>query len=203
MISQGLNARGGLGTFGLNRWRVVSLVLTLTPGQLLAVGAERRLEAVDAERREWILDMEERAVVVDPELRSLYLEKDERSLVTDGESRRSPIDFENRIYAVGDTMKTWSKDPAARLDWTIDWGARGWLQSGETIATASWAVLSGDVTIGSGDFVPTKTATTTTVWLEGGTLDQDAEIACTITTDSSPARTDRRVLSLRIVLRYS
>lgn len=203
MISQGLNERGGVVTFGLNRWRVVSIVLILTPGHSLAVLPERRLEFVDPEHREFGVESEERAMDVDPEPRGLTVGEDARDLEIDDESRALSTESEDRVYAVGDKMKTWSKDPTARLDWTIDWAARGWLQAGETIIDADWEVLSGDVEIGAGDFAPTRTTTTTTVWLEGGTFNSEADVACTITTSSSPARTDRRILSLRILLRYS
>lgn len=55
-----------------------------------------------------------------------------------------------------------SKDPEAVLDYQLDWSS--WLPAGDTIATSTWVVPVG-ITKNS----DTKDATTTTIWLSGGT----------------------------------
>jgi hypothetical protein len=69
-------------------------------------------------------------------------------------------------------IKTFSKDPAAKLDFLFDWSA--WLPSGDTISTSAWAIDTapdGSLAI-AGSPAPSNTTTTTTVWLTGGTLGQ-------------------------------
>jgi hypothetical protein len=66
------------------------------------------------------------------------------------------------------------KDPDAVLDYTIDWG--GWLGT-DTIATSEWIVPEG---IMAGDM--SKTGTTATIWLSGGTAGQTYTIHNRITT---------------------
>lgn len=64
-----------------------------------------------------------------------------------------------------------TKDPQAKKNYTLDWsgaapGPR--LTDGDTITTSTWTVPVG---ITEGDPSPaTKTDTTTTIWLSGGTL---------------------------------
>ncbi|MGD9099824.1 MAG: hypothetical protein PVF45_05035 [Anaerolineae bacterium] len=58
-------------------------------------------------------------------------------------------------------MDTFYKDPDAKLDYVIDWSS--WLGS-DTIQTSAWTVASG-LTEESNS----KTDTTATVWLSGGT----------------------------------
>ena len=57
--------------------------------------------------------------------------------------------------------QTFSKDPNAVLDYTIDWST--WLDD-DTISTSAWTVASG-LTKDS----DSNTTTATTVWLSGGT----------------------------------
>ena len=61
--------------------------------------------------------------------------------------------------------QTFSKDPDAVLDYTVDWSS--WLGS-DTISTSTWTVPTG-ITKDS----DTKTTTTATIWLSGGVIDQD------------------------------
>lgn len=83
------------------------------------------------------------------------------------------------------------KDPQAVLDYTIDWGSRGWLQGGDTIASSAWVVPSG-ITQDSA----THAATTATVWLSGGTVGADYTITNRITTVGG--RTDDRSLIIQV-----
>jgi hypothetical protein len=67
---------------------------------------------------------------------------------------------------VGDS-KVFTKDPEAILDYGIDWHANDWLGV-DTIATgatgSTWTVPSGITKVSD-----SKTTTTTTIWLSGGT----------------------------------
>jgi hypothetical protein len=69
-------------------------------------------------------------------------------------------------------IKTFSKDPAAKLDFLFDWSA--WLPIGDTISTSAWAIdVAPDASLAiAGSPAPSNTTTTTTVWLTGGTLGQ-------------------------------
>lgn len=71
-------------------------------------------------------------------------------------------------------MATFVHDPDAVLDYQIDWAT--WLGT-DTIATSTWVVPTG-LTKGS----DTKTATTATVWLSGGTVGQRYSVTNRITT---------------------
>lgn len=55
-----------------------------------------------------------------------------------------------------------AKDPDEILDYSLDWGSR--LDDGDQIETSTWTVPTG-LTKGDTSF----TASTTTVWLSGGT----------------------------------
>jgi hypothetical protein len=83
------------------------------------------------------------------------------------------------------------KDPQAVLDYGMDWGAKGWLQSGETITTSTWTVATG-ITKGA----TSNTTTTTTVWLSGGTV--GTTYAATNTVVTSMGRTDERTITIRV-----
>ncbi len=70
---------------------------------------------------------------------------------------------------------TWPfKDPDEVLDYDIDWSAR---LLTDTISTSTWIVPDG-ITKDS----DSKTATTTTVWLSGGTLGDKYELTNRIVT---------------------
>jgi hypothetical protein len=67
------------------------------------------------------------------------------------------------------------KDPSDILDYEWDWS--DWLETSETIVSASWTVPTGitqtDTDVGS---------TTATLWLSGGTAGTTYEVACKIVT---------------------
>lgn len=87
------------------------------------------------------------------------------------------------------------KDPDEVLDYTIDWQGttNPVLGTSETIITSTWTVPSG-ITKDS----DSKTNTTTTIVLSGGTDGVQYEIANKIVTDNSPARTYERTVSLQV-----
>lgn len=92
------------------------------------------------------------------------------------------------------TNVQYEKDPLAVLDYGWDWGTAGWLASGETIASSTWTATAG-ITMQT----PTNTATTTTVWLAGGTVGTPYTITNKITT--SAGRTDERYFTVLVMNR--
>ena len=77
---------------------------------------------------------------------------------------------------------TFAKDPNAVLDYTIDWTR--WLAS-DQIATSQWLVP-----VGLTKMADSKTASSATVWLSGGTAGQSYTVTNRITT--SAGRTEDR-----------
>jgi hypothetical protein len=62
-------------------------------------------------------------------------------------------------------MTVFEKDPEAVLDYTVDWTDR--LEGIDTIATSIWIVPAGIT-----NDIDTFTATSATIWLSGGTINQ-------------------------------
>lgn len=92
-------------------------------------------------------------------------------------------------------MLSWpAKDPDEVLDYSIDWGTNR-LQTGETIDTSDWSVITGSVVI-AGSPAPSINAGTTTVWLTGGTDGDVCELNNKITT--SVGRIYEQLVRLRI-----
>ena len=87
-------------------------------------------------------------------------------------------------------IQTFRKDPNAILDYVIDWGTN-YLASEETISTATWTVATGITKDNE-----TKTDTTTTIWLSGGTAGKSYSVACKIVTSKS--RTDERTFTVQV-----
>lgn len=83
------------------------------------------------------------------------------------------------------------KDPAATLDYTLDWSTNGWLGL-DTIASVVWTVPAGITKTAA-----SNTPTGATVWLSGGTLATSYIITCRITT--AAGRTDER--SFRVIIK--
>lgn len=77
------------------------------------------------------------------------------------------------------------KGPDEVLDYAANWG--DWLATGETITTSTWTTPAG-ITEDS----ESETNTVATIWLSGGTVDEDYEVANTIVT--SDARTAKRTI---------
>lgn len=85
-------------------------------------------------------------------------------------------------------LMTFAKDPAADLDYSIDWSV--WLGT-DTIATSAWSVPAG-LAFG----ITASTATTATVWLAGGTAGRTYDVTNTITT--AAGRTDQRTIRIAV-----
>jgi hypothetical protein len=83
---------------------------------------------------------------------------------------------------------TFTKDPNAVLDYTIDWTR--WL-AGDQIATSEWLVPTGLTKVAD-----TKTASSATVWLSGGTAGQSYTVTNRITTTGG--RTEDRSFTIRV-----
>lgn len=83
---------------------------------------------------------------------------------------------------------TFTKDPDAALDYTVDWAR--WL-AGDTIAASAWLVPVGLVTGGK-----TNTASNATVWLSGGAAGLSYTVTNRITT--AGGRTEDRSFIVRV-----
>ena len=88
-----------------------------------------------------------------------------------------------------------TKDPDESLDYTIDWqgSTDPVLISPEVISTSTWAVPSGLTNVSE-----SKTNTTATVVISGGTNNTKYQITNTIVTDNTPARTYERTVNLKV-----
>lgn len=105
-----------------------------------------------------------------------------------------------------------TKDPAEVLDYPIDWDrsvgpdgvtpgppGTGWLSAGETISTSTWSIETkvGDTSpLVQAPTAPSKTSTTTTIWLQGGSVPNRYEVTNHITT--SQGRTTEQSFSIKI-----
>ncbi len=86
-------------------------------------------------------------------------------------------------------MSSYTKDPAAVLDYAVDWSA--WLGD-DTITASTWTAAAG-ITIDS----DTHTATVATVWLSGGTAGEKYAVVNHVTT--AQGRQDERTLTIVVV----
>ncbi|HEX6273438.1 MAG TPA: hypothetical protein VFZ53_10365 [Polyangiaceae bacterium] len=95
-------------------------------------------------------------------------------------------------------LGTLLKDPSAKLDYTIDFG--GWLESDETISTATWSRSPVGITISGGSYAPSISSDgkSCTVWLESGTAGTEYTITVQVTTNNSPARIDERSFKVQV-----
>jgi len=80
------------------------------------------------------------------------------------------------------------KDPDELLDYTVDWAEA---LGGDTIASSAWTVPSG-ITRGT----DSNTATTATIWISGGSADQNYSLLNRITT--AGGRTREQTCTLRV-----
>jgi hypothetical protein len=83
---------------------------------------------------------------------------------------------------------TFTKDPNAVLDYTIDWTR--WL-AGDQIATSEWLVPTGLTKMAD-----STTASSATVWLSGGTAGQTYTVTNRITT--AAGRTEDRSFIVKV-----
>jgi hypothetical protein len=88
-------------------------------------------------------------------------------------------------------MTTFTKDPDAQLDFSVDWS--DWFTGEEEIASVTWTVETGLTNV-----TTSYTGTTATIWLSGGKAGRSYKVSNRITTDSSPARTDERTFTVSV-----
>lgn len=86
-------------------------------------------------------------------------------------------------------MEQYTKDPAAELDYQRDWS--DWLKDGDTISESAWLVPSG-LMLEDQD----HDTTSATVWLSGGTLDEEYLVTNEVVT--AGGRTDRRSILVTV-----
>lgn len=84
---------------------------------------------------------------------------------------------------------TFTKDPDAVLDYTVDWSA--WLTTGDTITASSWTVEAGLT-----KDTDANTDSAATVWLSGGTAGSDYQ--CTNEIETADGRTDDRTITILV-----
>lgn len=90
-------------------------------------------------------------------------------------------------------LTTFSKDPNATLDYSMDWS--NWLASGESLTCSVWTRTSTDI-------VETNTSLTTsvaTIWLTGGSAGSTYSIANKVGT--SGGRIDERTIDIKVLNR--
>ena len=85
------------------------------------------------------------------------------------------------------------KDPDSVIDYTFNFREFGWLQASESIASHTVTPEAGLVLDSSSD-----TADDVTAWLSGGTAGTSYNLTCEIVTDSSPARTIQRSITVAV-----
>lgn len=88
------------------------------------------------------------------------------------------------------------KDPAAVLDYQVDWSA--WLALGETI-TGTPVVEAPGLTVNPEGKATEVEIGKVTFWLGGGVAETFCDVSCQVTT--SAGRTDRRTIPLRVAAR--
>ena len=82
-----------------------------------------------------------------------------------------------------------SKDPNAVVDFPVDWSP--WLED-DTIASSTWVDVDTGVTVTNSSF----TATTTTVWLSGGTAERKYKLTNRIVT--AGGRTNDKTITVLV-----
>lgn len=85
-------------------------------------------------------------------------------------------------------IKTFVKDPSAKLDYMVDWSA--WLGA-DTIASSIWVTP-----VGLTASAPSNTTITATVWLESGTVGSQYTVTNRITT--AGGRTNDRSILIQV-----
>jgi hypothetical protein len=94
-----------------------------------------------------------------------------------------------------------AKDPTDVRSYTRD--ASGFLATGETISTSTWAITGPDtaLTLGTDSRAPTNDTTTATCWLLGGTENAEYVVSNTIVTSASPSQTKKLSFSVKVLKR--
>ena len=91
---------------------------------------------------------------------------------------------------MAEPFATRTKDPNSVLDYVLDWNTH-WLATGDTISASTWTVPAG-ITKDS----DTNSATTTTIWVSGGTAGTDYDLLNRVVTTGG--RTVDRTLRIQV-----
>lgn len=86
-------------------------------------------------------------------------------------------------------MASFKKDPDEVLDFKIDWSAQMTQDGSDTISTATWSVTTGIIVDST-----SKTTTSATVWLSGGTAGTEYDCVNEIVT--AGGRTYNRTIKI-------
>lgn len=84
------------------------------------------------------------------------------------------------------------KDPAAVLDYYVDW--TNWLTGTETLASSTWTTTNTGITLGT---ATGSTSGTSTVWVSGGSVGEVYDVTNKIVTSGS--RTDERTIQFTVL----
>jgi hypothetical protein len=88
-------------------------------------------------------------------------------------------------------MADFIKDPNEVLDYSFDWS--DWLSESEEINTSTW-INPDSITINTS----AKTATSSVVWVSGGTAGKTYRLTNRIVTTNNPTRTEDRTLTIEV-----
>lgn len=88
-------------------------------------------------------------------------------------------------------IATYDKDPAAILDYSIDWSA--WLPSGDTIDSATWTSSDAALVVEASP-APSVAAGIATAWVSGGVAGTRYRLTCQVKTDAG--RVDERSIAI-------
>lgn len=88
-------------------------------------------------------------------------------------------------------IKTYIKDPDARLDFNMDW--EPWIADGDSITGSTWACSDPALVLEDSE----NDALTTTIWISGGVLGKTYIVTNHITTNIGP-RIDDRSIKIKI-----
>ena len=86
-------------------------------------------------------------------------------------------------------MTTYIKDPQSVLDYGFKWS--DWLDTDDTVSTSTW-----NVPTGINEDSDSKTDTTTTIWLSGGTVGKKYKVTNRVVT--TDGRTDERSFYIKV-----
>lgn len=177
----------GAATLGDATGSATASVVATTPASRTAtVSASPRTAAASPARRIATAERVQRAAAVPRYGRIATVDLSPRTGTV------GPVDPGDPEAVVATPVATFSKAPAAVLDYALSWVP--WLTSGDAVASATWTAPSG-ITIASSP-APSLSANVATVWLSGGTNGVSYDIQCAVTTTGG--RTDERTIRIYV-----
>lgn len=88
-------------------------------------------------------------------------------------------------------IASYDKDPAAILDYSIDWST--WLPTGDTIDTATWTSSDAALVIEASP-APSVASGIATVWISGGVAGVRYRLTCQV--ETTAGRVDERTVTI-------